>query len=121
AVLKAGSPYQIVGSRQTVGRLWSALPQVNNGIIVILDDPRLALENLVLRHNVDFVEATRIVARSCAAVVSSTSVPGALVLHAPSDGANPVAIAETIARHFQLGISEADAANILAGLGQWPL
>jgi hypothetical protein len=121
AVLKAGSPYQMIGSRQTVGRLWSALPQASKGIIVILDDPRLALENLVLKHNVDFVEATRIVARSCAAVVSSTSVPGALVLSAPSDGADPVTTAETIARHFQLGISEADVSNILADLGQWPL
>src|SRR5215467_8096035 len=59
AVLKAGSPYQVLGSRQTVGRLWTSLTQANKGIIVIIDDPRLALENLVVRYNCDFVEATR--------------------------------------------------------------
>src|SRR5215475_9515367 len=74
AVLRARSPYQMIASRQTVGRLWSALPEASNGIIVILDDPHLALENLVVRHNLDFVQATRIVARSCAAVVSCTAV-----------------------------------------------
>jgi hypothetical protein len=120
AVLKTGSPYQVLGSRQTVGRLWTALTQANKGIIVIIDEPRLALENLVVRHNCDFVEATRIVARSCAAVVSTTSVPGGLVLSAAADGANPLGTAETIARHFQLGINEADIANILLGLDQWP-
>jgi hypothetical protein len=122
AVLRARSPYQMIASRQTVGRLWSALPEANNGIIVILDDPRLALENLVVRHNLDFVQATRIVARSCAAVASCTSVPGALVLSPASDGVNPVATAQTIARHLQLGISEGDVANILINIDQcsWP-
>src|SRR5713101_3257829 len=80
AVIKAGSPYLVVGSRQTVGSLWEALPQANKGIIVVLDDPRLALENLVVRHGFDFVEATRMVAKSCAAVVSCMLIPGTLIL-----------------------------------------
>ncbi len=50
AVIKARSPHLLVVSRQTVGRLWEALAQANKDIIVVLDDPRLALENLVVRH-----------------------------------------------------------------------
>jgi hypothetical protein len=116
AVIKARSPYLVVWSRQTVGHLWEALAQASRGIIVVVDDPRLALENLVVKHGIDFVEATRIVAKSCASVVSATSMTGALVLRASDDNESVVATAEAIVRHFGFGLSELDVANILADL-----
>jgi hypothetical protein len=122
AVIKARSPHLVIVSRQTVGRLWEALAQANKDIIVVLDDPRLALENLVVRHGFDFLEATRMVAKGCAAVVSCMSIPGTLILRASTDGTNPGAIAEAIARHLRLSVSEADIENIFEGLDPrpWP-
>jgi hypothetical protein len=122
-LLRAKSANVVVGSRQMVGWLWSAIPQVNMSFILALDDPHLALENLVLCRGMDFVEATRIVAKSCASVVSCRSFSGALVLRASECEANPLAAAEGIARHLGLGVSETDIANIVAAasdLGIWP-
>ncbi len=121
AVIKARSPYLVVWSRQTIGHLWEALAQASQGIIVVVDDPRVALENLVVKHGIDFVEATRVVAKSCAAVMSATSMPGALVLRASADDARPVATADAIVRHFGFAVSDSDLANILADLDdRWP-
>lgn len=122
-LLRAKSSNVIVGSRQMVGWLWSAIPQANMRFILALDDPRLALENLVLRHGMDFVEATRITAKSCASVVSCRSISGALALRASECEANPLAAAEGIARHLGLGVSETDIAKVVAAasdLGIWP-
>jgi hypothetical protein len=122
-LLRAKSPNVVVGSRQMVGWLWSAIPQANMSFILALDDPRLALENLVLRHGMDFVEAARIAAKSCASVVSCSSISGALVLRASECEANPLAAAEALARHLGLGVSETDIANVVAAvsdLGIWP-
>jgi hypothetical protein len=122
-VMKARSPYLAVCSRQMVGWLWAALAQLDRGFIVALDDPRLALERLVVHHGADFVEATRIVAKSCASMASCAPIPGALVLHARQSEANPVGTAQAIARHLGLGVDEAEIANSVAALaevGLWP-
>ena len=122
-IMRSRLPYVLVCSRQAVGWLWSALAQFDRGFIVALDDPRLALERLILHHGGDFVEATRIIAKSCASMVSCAPLPGALVLRAAQSEADPCGTAQAIARHLGLGIGESEIANIVAALansGLWP-
>ena len=124
AVMRTERPYIVVGSCQTVGRLWSALAAGERSFVLALDDPRIALQNLVLRHGNDFVESTRIVAKSCASVLSSISLPRALVLHAEQAEKDPVSTASAIARHLKLNIDEAEIAQIVTPLadlilGRW--
>src|SRR5262249_52612798 len=92
--------------------------------LVALDDPLRAIENLIVHHGFDFLEATRAVAKSCASMASCVSMPGALVLRAEESGMKPVAIADAIARHFELCVSEPDIGGIvttLADLCLWPV
>ncbi len=124
AVMRTELPYLVVGSCQTVGRLWSALAGAERSFVVALDDPRLALQNLVVRHGSNFVEATRIVAKSCASVLSSIPLPRALVLHAEQAVTDPVGAATAIARHLELHVNESDIVQIVAALadlnpGRW--
>jgi hypothetical protein len=122
-IVKIGSPYAIVISRQIVGQLLGVLGHANRGCIVALDDPRLAVENLITHHAVDFLEATRVVAKSCASMVSCESVPRALTLQADQARAGPLATAVTIASHLELVIDEVQIANVVAAVADfclWP-
>lgn len=124
AVMKIESSHGIIWSRQIVGRLWAALAQADKRFIVALDDPRQAVENLVRRHGMDFLLAARIVAKSCASVVSCASLPGALILRAEESEAGLVGTAEAIARHLQLNMTDAGVMNIVSTLVEldlWPV
>lgn len=114
-IMKARAPYVVLGSRQTLGRLWAALKESERALIVAFDDPRLAIENLVVRGGFDFLEATRITARSCASILSCAALPGALVLGAAA-AADPLATAMAIARHFDLAIAPEEVAEIVRAL-----
>ena len=123
AVIKAGSPFIVVGARQPVTKLYTAVAEANRGFIVALDDPRLALHEVVTRQGADIVEATRIVARSCASMVGCLSIPGALVLRANEYLNNPIAAAAAIATHLQLPSTPEDLASIVNCLTEnesWP-
>ena len=123
SVIKTSSPHIMVGSRQIVGPLWAALAQTNRGFIVAHDDPHIALRNLVVRHGMDFLLAARIVAKSCASIVSCAALPGALVLHAGQSEADPIGTARAIAHHLGLALGEAEIADSvmsLEGAGVWP-
>ncbi len=115
-VIGAESPYIVASSHHIVGPLWTALAGANRRFVLVLDDPHLALENLVVHHGIDFLEATRMVAKSCASVASCASLSGALVLRADRDAADPTATA--IARHFQLPIGDAEIAGALGPLAE---
>jgi hypothetical protein len=123
AVIKASSPFIVVGARQPVAKLYTAVAEANRGFIVALDDPRFALHEVVTRQGADIVEATRIVARSCASMVGCLSTPGALVLRASEYLNNPIAAAAAIAAHLQLPSTPEDLASIVDCLtesGSWP-
>jgi hypothetical protein len=114
AVMRTELPYVVIGSYQIVGRLWSALAKMGRTFVVALDDPRLAVQNLVMRHGVDFIEAARIVAKSCASVLSSLQLSGALVLQAEQAEKDPASTANAIARHLKLDVNESDIAYAAA-------
>lgn len=114
--IRAESPYVVVGSWQIAGQLWAVLGETNKPFILTGGDPRHALENLAARHGVDFLEATRVVAKSCATLVSCAAMPGALVLDAGRDAADPLATAAAIARHFGLAVGDGEITNLLGPL-----
>lgn len=112
----AGSPYAVVGSYQMVGPFWTALVEANRPFILALDDPYHALDNMMAQHGVEFLEALRVVAKSCASVVSCAALPGALALDAGQAAADPLAAAAAIARHLGLAIGESEIADLLGPL-----
>jgi hypothetical protein len=112
--IRTGSPYLVVSSHEILGPLWAALAEANKPFILAFDHPHHALRNLVVRHGVAFLEATRAIARSCASMAGCASMPGALALHADRDAADLVAIAAAIARHVGLAIGAADIADSVA-------
>jgi len=114
-VIHARSPYLVVMSR-LLGQLQSTLAQANLPFIVAVDDPRRGLRDLVLHHDMEFLEATRQVASSCATVVGCVAMPNALVLHADKDGLDPVAAVAAIARHFELSTTPEDVLQIVETL-----
>jgi hypothetical protein len=113
ASIKTRSPNMLVCSRRMLGPLRTAICQAGRRSLVALDDPRLALHDLVVRQGLSFVEATRAISNSCAAVVSCVSMPGALVLRADRDAKNPRVTAEAIARHLELPVSEDGLTEII--------
>jgi hypothetical protein len=101
AVIKARSPHMVMGLRQPRSNLSRTVLEAGIPFILAVDDPRLALHYLVARHGVDFLEAVRMVARSCAGIVTFASAPGALVLRAEQQHWES-SLATAIAHHLSL-------------------
>lgn len=116
AAIRAGTAHAVVTCRRPGGRLRSALTESERRFVVALDDPRLALIDLVDRGNPDVAGATAPIASSCAAIAGYDRSPGALVLRAVQAAADPVAAAGSIAAHFGLDIGPETAAGIVAAL-----
>jgi len=119
AVIKAMPPHIVFFSYHPVGHLRTALLEGTARFVVALEDPRRAVGDMVAQHGSDFLfEATRVVARSSAALTSWDAVPAALVLHGDEYRGAPVAAAEAIARYLGLVASEEDLASALSAVGE---
>jgi hypothetical protein len=75
---------------------------------VALQDPRHSLRDLVIGQGIDFAEAVRLVARSCAAITRCIQEPDALVLRPDQPVNNCITTIEGIRRHLGLEMSEAE-------------
>jgi hypothetical protein len=115
-LLGLGPPHAVLASRQPVGRVRSALIAARRRFIVALDDPRVALRQIVNGERSTIAHAIRAVAGSCAGVAAYVSASGALVLNAAAASRDAEAAAEAIAEHFQLGVSNASVAEIVREL-----
>lgn len=113
------APYVVVSSYQIVGPFWTALAEANRPFILALDDPHRALNNMMVGHGAAFLEGLRVVAKSCASVVSCAALPGALLLDAERDTADLPATAAAIARHLGLAVDEAGIAEAVAALADF--
>jgi hypothetical protein len=115
AVIKTTAPHLVFGSYYPVGRLRAALSEGTARFVVALEDPRRAVGDMVARHGSDFLfEATRMIARSSAALNGWDTVPGSLVLHGETCRAAPLTAAAAIARHLGIAASDADLASAVA-------
>jgi hypothetical protein len=116
ALIKSGAPHFVVGSRLPSDGLRSALAENRSRFVVALDDPRAAYHNLVTRHGLQPLAATRAVAGSCASLLNYGAMENALVLRAEQNGSDPLATAEAIARHFELHVDPPDVARSVEAL-----
>ena len=116
ALIKSSTSHFIVASRVPSDGLRNVLTEHNTRYVVALDDPRAAFQNLVTKHGLDTIAATRAVAGSCASLLNYTMTEDALVLRAEREGRDPLGTAQTIARHFALDVAPADIAQIVVGL-----
>lgn len=116
AAIRANSPYVLVTSRNPVGRLQAAIAGGGGRVLVSLDEPRRALEDLVLAQGTDLLEATRLASASCASMVGGAAVPNALVLRPSDEADDPRAMAARIAGHFGFEVGEDDLGVIIGDL-----
>jgi hypothetical protein len=116
AAVKSPAEHLLIGARQPAEDLRGALAAVECGFVIALDDPRAALQNLVVVHGMEWTAATRAIASSCAAMLGFTLMPQALVLRAHEDGRDPVATAGAIASCFGLELDADEIAACAAAL-----
>jgi hypothetical protein len=115
-LLRAGPPHAVLASRQPGGRVRTALIGARRRFIVALDDPRIALRQVIVENRITIAHAIRAVAGSCAGVAAYVSALGALVLDAEAANRNAEAAAAAIAEHFQLDVSKTSIAEIVCQL-----
>jgi hypothetical protein len=118
AVIRSGASHFVVGSRLPNDGLRAALADYKGRFVVALDDPRAAYQNLVMRHGLQPVDATRAVAGSCASLLNYDTMENAFVLRARRDGADPFSMAEAIARHLDLAVDPGGVARCVEALIQ---
>jgi hypothetical protein len=115
-VMRSGASRAVISSRQPGGLLGAALLEAGRNFVVAMDDPRLALADLVLGHGVALPAAVQQVASSCAAIANYLSAPGAMKLTRGGDGLQPVTIARAIAQHLGLALDEATVVDTVEDL-----
>jgi hypothetical protein len=108
AVIGTVKPHLIATSREPANTLLNAISLVKRRFIVALQDPRHSLRDLVIGQGIDFAEAVRLVARSCAAITRCIQEPDALVLRPDQPVNNCITTIEGIRRHLGLEMSEAE-------------
>jgi hypothetical protein len=124
ALIKSGASHFVVSSRLPSDGLRRAIAENSSRFLVALDDPRTAYQNLVTRHGLDPIAATRAAAGSCASLLDHTVTDNALVLRAEHDGRDPLGTAEAIGRHFGLDVGPAEieqSVEALAEMGMTPM
>jgi len=118
ALVKSQSEHLVIAARQPSADLLEALASAGVSFIIALDDPRAALQNLVVGHGMEWMVATRTTASSCASMLSYASLPQALVLRARQDGGDPIATATAIAGCLGLPLNAAEIAACAASCPQ---
>lgn len=116
AAIRSDAAHLVAASRQPVVRLQSEIVGAGRPFLVALGDVRSALSDLLQRPNYDIPAATREIASSCAAMLTLTKAPGALVLPG-IHGKEPAQLAAAIADHFGFAVAAGDLAAIAASVG----
>jgi hypothetical protein len=112
-ILIRDAPAQLViGARQPDERLRAALGEMGIPFIVALDDPRVAVIDILAKMDVEPAAATRVVANSCPFVMRYKSMLGALTIHANGARADASGTVSAIAGHLRIPIAESQAAEI---------
>ncbi len=113
AAIRGETAHLVAASRQPVVRLQTEIAGAGRPFLVALGDVRSALWDLLQRPGYDIALATREIASSCAAMLTLTKAPGALVLPG-IHGEDPMALAAAIARHFGFAVAPHNLAAIAA-------
>jgi hypothetical protein len=94
----------VIGARQPDAALRRALAERNTRFLVVLDDPRNAVADIVAETGCDLKMAVRAVANSCPLVMLACRLAGALQVNADHARSDPQAAIATIAAHFGIDV-----------------
>jgi len=108
ALIASPEPHVMIAARYPTAALVEAFANSGRGFLIALDDPRAALQNMVLQHGMEWNAAIRATANSCAAILAYAAMPQATALQSVRDGCDPAASAARIARCFGLALNDAD-------------
>jgi hypothetical protein len=106
----------IIGARQPEERLRNALVATKTRFVVTLDDPRVAVADILAEVDLEMALATRAVANSCSMLLRYIAAPGALTIDANRGRADASGTVLAIARHLDIPIDMAEATNIVGDL-----
>src|SRR5947207_493154 len=105
-----------VGARHPSRWLRDKLAASNKKFVIAVDDPRHAVNDLIVRQQLDLPEAARRVASSCAAMSRYVGLPGALVVSGERDWPRQAATIAAVADHLGLPVDRADIEKLAADL-----
>jgi hypothetical protein len=112
-LVREAPAHLVLGVRQPDERLRAVLAEAGARFIVALDDPRLAVCDMMAVTGAEVGVVTRAVANCCPLMMPFAALPGALRLHADRARANIGETVFAIARHIGLGLSEAQIAQVV--------
>jgi hypothetical protein len=105
-LIRENRTHLIIGARQPDDGLRQALAEANSRFIVVLDDPRHAVADLMAETGAELRAVTRAVANSCPLMMRYAAMPGTLSIR-PSDAEDVRKLAAAIAHHLQLPVADA--------------
>jgi len=108
------APHTVIASTQPSSALRGALVEAGRKFVVVVDDPWVALGQVLAGGGADPVGGTRAMANSCAANKILRNAPAARVLPAEDSSDDPERTALAISNHFGLpldGVTIAEAAG----------
>lgn len=119
ALVVSPEQHLLVIARHPTTALMEAVAKSGRGLLITLDDPRAALQNVVARHGVELTAAIRATASSCAAILGHTVLPQAIVLRCSQAEGDPVATVGSIADCLGLDVEPGEIAACAADLALW--
>jgi hypothetical protein len=117
-LLQNAPAHLVINVRQPDERLHAALAETAIPFVLALDDPRVAVADILAKTDFEPAAATRVVADSCSFVMRYTAMPGAFRLHANEARGDASGIVSAIARHLRIPIGETEAAAIADSVAQ---
>ena len=106
------SEHLVIGLRHPDDPLYAALEALQTRFVVALDDPRVAVTELLEASGAELAAATRVVASCCALTMRLAALPGALALKPDCPPAGPQGAVAAVAAHFGLAASKTCLARI---------
>jgi hypothetical protein len=116
SLIQTSAAHLVMGARQPDERLRAALVAMNIPFAVALEDPRLAVGDILGAANGDLRAVTRAIANSCPLVMRCATSPGGMAIRGNLAAVEPDATVAAIARHFNFPLGEGEAGHVVEEL-----
>jgi hypothetical protein len=116
SLIKTNAIHLVLGARQPDEALRALLGHTKVRFVVALDDPRVAVADILASANGELRTVTRAIANSCPLVMRCASLPEALTIRGSRSGLDAPTAVAAIARHFELPLDEAEDKRIVEEL-----
>jgi len=114
--IETGAAHVVLGARQPDEKLYAALGETGARFVLALDDPRMAVADMLAAPVAEPRQIARAVANSCALVTRYAALPGALRINPAQCWTDARAALAAMADHFGIGLGGSDIEAILADL-----